>query len=508
MIFELSSTINRIVVFSALALMMTVSLFASNSNRTITRQEATNDLEVYFQIIDQQHGNPYQYISREAFQQFVTKQIDALPEAISLKQFEVVLSELNNQLLCGHTVVKMANTLRQATISQSLFFPLPIKIIDNELFVDFEQSNVPHGSKLLSINGVATTGLVSELIKITVTDGFSATKPLREIESKFGYYFFLKHGASSNFDVSFTAPSGEQNTIQVAAVAGNTMLANNYYRPVNLSHERYNRFTHLDAIDSLQTLILTLNTFQANPDWFHEKVTSRYNGETKEFDFENLVIDLRINEGGDRKLLNILYQFLTGDKLYDPSMTYTRTQNIKMKEYVSAINGRIKSDEAFDHANDYLQKYFTTENGDHFEAPILNWYDEFEGGEAKDWNGSRFDGKIYVLISGKTFSAAADLARILGQMDNVVLVGEETGGAHVGRAANMIVNYNLPHTQTLLQVPVIYEEFINVSADNAGRGTFPDYLIQSNFADLMSKRDVVLDYTLDLISRNNSYGSN
>ncbi|OEK07148.1 hypothetical protein BFP71_05685 [Roseivirga misakiensis] len=487
---------------------MTVSLFANNSNRTITRQEAANDLEVYFKIIDQQHGNPYQYISREAFQNFVNDQIEALPEAISLKQFEVILSELNNQLLCGHTVVKMESKLLKSTISQTQFFPLPIKIINDQLFVDFEKSIIPHGAQLLSINKVSTENLVAELSKITVTDGFSPTKPLREIESKFGYYFFLKYGAANRFDVQFKTAEGQIKDIQIEATAGNSMLANNYYRPINLSHERYNRFTHLDAIDSLQTLILTLNTFRANPDWFHEKVTSRYDEETKEFDFENLVIDLRINEGGDRRLLNILYQFLTGDKLNDPSKTYTRAQQIQMEEYVSSINGRLKSDEAFSHANDYLQKYFKTEKEDHFEAPVLNWYDEFEGGEAKNWNGAKFGGKIYVLISGKTFSAAADLARILGQMANVVLVGEETGGAHVGRAANMIVNYSLPHTQTSLQVPVIYEEFINVSDGNVGRGTFPDYLVQPNLDDLMAKKDAVLEYTLDLISQNSNYGSN
>lgn len=507
MITELRSTINRILLFNALALTITGSLFANN-NRTITRQEAANDLEVYFQIIDQQHGNPYQYISREAFQQLVFNRVDALPEAISLKQFEVVLSELNNQLHCGHTLVKMETSLLKTAILQTQFFPIPIKIIEDNLFVDFEKSIIPHGSELISINGVSTSDMVSELTKITVTDGFSKTKPLREIESKFGYYYFLKYGASSNFTVSFKTPTGQQNNVQIEAIAGNNMLANNYYRPVSLSHERYNRFTHLDAIDSLQTLILTLNTFQANPDWFYDKVTSRYNGETKEFDFENLVIDLRINEGGDRRLLNVLYQFLTGDKLKDPSMTYTRAQDIQMKEYVSSINGRLGSNETFTHANDYLKKYFTTEKNGHFEAPILNWYDEFEGGEAKDWNGSRFDGNIYVLISGKTFSAAADLARILGQMDNVVLVGEETGGAHVSRAANMLVKYNLPNTNTELQVPVIYEEFVNVSTNNIGRGTFPDYLIEPNYNDLLAKKDAVLSYTLELIGQSNSYGSN
>ncbi|MBO3699881.1 S41 family peptidase [Roseivirga sp. E12] len=499
-------TINKVVLVGLLVLTNTFSLLSNNYNRTITRKEAADDLEVYFQIIDKQHGNPYQYISRQAFQKLVMDQVASLPDAITFKQFEVLLAELNNTLRCGHTKVGMDRSVVRQDFDLPQFFPLPIKIIQGKAYLDFERSDIPHGAELLSINDEDIPSLLPELINLTVTDGFSETKPLREVESKFGYYYFLKNGASSSFSVSYKDPIGQVRQVVVEGVAGNTMLANNYYRPINMSHERYNRFTNLDAIDSLQTLVLTLNTFQANPDWFDQKLGSRYNEEDKEFDFENLVIDLRINEGGDRRLLNTMYQFLTGNRLNDPSKTYTRSQNIEMKQYVASINGRLKSDESLQGAEDYIQKYFNSSKEDRFEAPLLNWYDEFEG--TVDYKGARFEGNVYVLISGRTFSAAADLARILGQMDNVILIGEETGGAHVGRAANMLVNYSLPNTSSTLQVPVIYEEFVNVSADNAGRGTFPDYSVQTTFEDLIEKRDSVFEYTIGLISQRNSFGSN
>lgn len=499
-------TINKVVLFSFLLLLNTFSLLSNNYNRTITRQEAADDLEVYFQIIDKQHGNPYQYISRQAFQNLVSDKVASLPEAITFKQFDVLLSELNNTLRCGHTKVGMDATLVRQAIDLPQFFPLPIKIIQGKAYVDFDRSDIPHGAELIAINGESIEKLLPELINLTVTDGFSETKPLREVESKFGYYYFLKNGASSSFSVSYKNTIGQVRQGNVEGVAGNTMLANNYYRPINMSHERYNRFTNLDAIDSLKTLVLTLNTFQANPDWFDQKLGSRYDEENKEFDFENLVIDLRINEGGDRRLLNTMYQFLTGSKLNDPSKTYTRSQGIEMQQYVASINGRLLTEESLKGAEDYIQKYFKAQIEDRFEAPLLNWYDEFEG--TTDYKGPQFEGNIYVLISGRTFSAAADLARILGQMDNVVLIGEETGGAHVGRAANMLVNYSLPNTSSTLQVPVIYEEFVNVSADNAGRGTFPDFSIETSFQDLVDRKDSVFAYALELISQRNSFGSN
>ena len=47
-------------------LIATNSLFANNNyDRLLSKQDAAEDIEIYFEIIDQQHGNPYQYISRE-----------------------------------------------------------------------------------------------------------------------------------------------------------------------------------------------------------------------------------------------------------------------------------------------------------------------------------------------------------------------------------------------------------------------------------------------------------
>lgn len=113
-----------------------------------------------------------------------------------------------------------------------------------------------------------------------------------------------------------------------------------------------------------------------------------------------------------------------------------------------------------------------------------------------------------MLTSGKTFSAAADLARILGQLDQVTLVGEETGGAHEGRTANMLLNYSLPNTSTMVQVPVIYEEFVNTYNASTGRGTFPDHLVTQTYSDLLSKKDTAFEFTLKLIAQNSSMGTN
>ncbi len=492
-----------------IALLTSVYAFAADDKlpyEEISKEKATEDIHFYFQLIDQQHGNPYEYITRDEFKVLIDQKIAALPETITNQHFSSILLELNQKIRCGHTAVMPDAQLIKRASGQTNFFPYPISIIDEKIYLDFEDGPLPHASEIQSINGVTSTQLLNDLMLLAITDGFIETKIKRELESRFGYYFYLKYGPHPTFEVEY-AVNGDLAKSTVEGTTGNVMLANNYYRPLYKSHERYYHFTHLDAVDSLQTLILTLNTFQANPEWFFNRIASRYNATSKSFDFENLVLDLRGNEGGDRRLLNILYQIIAGQDLNDPSETHIRTSDIVLTEQLLGINGSFNSEEVVANAEAYLNKYFTNPVGDKLTCDAQNWYDEFK--LDFDMSGMRFNGNVYVLTSGKTFSAAADLTRILSALPNVTVVGEETGGAHEARTANMLLNYELPNSKVNIQVPVIYEKFVNTDITvSQGRGTFPDYYITQSLEDLQNKRDAVFDFTVNLIQESNSLGSN
>ena len=130
-----------------------VSLFANNNlDRLLSREAAAEDIELYFSIIDQQHGNPYQYISRKEFRQLVDETIARLPESIPYKEFDVLLTQLNNKIRCGHTVVSLDTDFLKSATNLAQFFPYPVRIIEGRYFIDFEDGDLPLGSELISIN--------------------------------------------------------------------------------------------------------------------------------------------------------------------------------------------------------------------------------------------------------------------------------------------------------------------------------------------------------------------
>jgi len=93
-----------------------------------------------------------------------------------------------------------SNLVKRAS-DEANFFPYPISIIDGEIYIDYEDGAMPHASKILKIDGITSADILKELTLLTITDGFIETKRKRELETKFGYYFFLKRGAKPTFDV-------------------------------------------------------------------------------------------------------------------------------------------------------------------------------------------------------------------------------------------------------------------------------------------------------------------
>lgn len=483
------------------------SLSANNGlfDKGISKEAAAADLNLYFKLIDEQHGNPYLYISREDFKQLIAEKIETLPAQVSYQTISSALVELNQKIRCGHTSVTFSSSSFRSISDTPNFFPYPVAIIEGELFIDFEDGTLPHGAKLTAINGIDATTILNELSLLPVTDGFIETKVLRDIEKKFGHYFLMKYGANEQFEVAYEMQDGINANATIAGGTAAEMLSNNYYRPVYKTHERYIHFTHLEAVDSLSTLVMTLNTFNAQPEWFLNRLMSRYDEEAQKFNFDNLVIDIRNNEGGDRRLLNILYQLVSGQTLSDPSVNSTRTLNIGVNQ-LKAVNGSISEDAAVK-AEDYLSERFVNTKDGTFTTDQIDWY----AGDFKldlDLSQLKFEGQVYVLTSGQTYSAAADLARILGNLDNVTLIGEETGGGHTARTANMLLNYELPNTNMKVQVPVVYEEFVNTVKENGhGRGTFPDFFVTQTYEDMMNRKDSAFEFALGLIEQNTTFGS-
>jgi len=84
-----------------------------------------------------------------------------------------------------------------------------------------------------------------------------------------------------------------------------------------------------------------------------------------------------------------------------------------------------------------------------------------------------FDGKVYILIGGNSFSATTLFVGALKGQKNVTLVGEETGGGYYGNTAWIIPDVTLPNTKLRIRLPK-FRLVVDKSREKDGRGVMPD----------------------------------
>ena len=110
---------------------------------------------------------------------------------------------------------------------------------------------------------------------------------------------------------------------------------------------------------------------------------------------------------------------------------------------------------------------------------------------------NHFDGTVYVLIDGGSFSATAMFCATADFYKRATFIGEETGGAAEGDTGGGI-RPTLPESHLHFEIPTeSYSSVVDKS--NRRRGTLPKYAVRQTVDDLAKGRDTVLEFTRELI---------
>ena len=113
---------------------------------------------------------------------------------------------------------------------------------------------------------------------------------------------------------------------------------------------------------------------------------------------------------------------------------------------------------------------------------------------------NHYDGKLYVLINGYSFSASALISANLQQIKRAIFVGQETGGGYNGCVAGSIPILNMPNSKLKLRMG-LYPVRPNAHTETVGRGIFPDYEIKTTIEDVIAGKDKELDGVLSSIKK-------
>ena len=209
---------------------------------------------------------------------------------------------------------------------------------------------------------------------------------------------------------------------------------------------------------------------------------------------EDLIIDLRDNGGG--KVPWVLYAYFVDEPFYfAKNADFTFSKNSDYYQY-QRLHPNMKFLK-----NKWLNTWMPGSNkmskldDTRYELTGLYMTRSFSPLTPK------FDGEVYILTNGGTFSAASDFAAMMKSEKKATFIGEETGGGYYGNTSMQKSYVTLPNSQLVLEIPLVRHQ-LNVRENIVppGRGVIPDHSVRQSITDYVNGVDTQMDFVFSLIS--------
>ena len=210
----------------------------------------------------------------------------------------------------------------------------------------------------------------------------------------------------------------------------------------------------------------------------------------KENRIGHLIIDVRSNGGGSVTNSTSISRFIAGQRFKIGDSLYAVRKKGPHSRYVQ------------NHFwNRLFMTFLTKRRNDGYYH-----FGYFERHYFKPKKRNHYDGKVYVLTGGNSFSATTLFVSAINKQDNVTVIGEETGGGAYGNSAWLIPDVKLPETGVRFRLP-LFRLVIDKNIPHNGRGVQPEVLSVPTTEAIRRNADFKLDKALELIKRDKESSS-
>ena len=201
-------------------------------------------------------------------------------------------------------------------------------------------------------------------------------------------------------------------------------------------------------------------------------------------DLQHLVIDVRSNGGGDAGISTLLTQYLIDKKFKIADSLYAVKRSSRYRNYIQ-----------WQRVYWLMTRFVTSKRADgnyHFGYYERHFF--------KPRKKHHFDGNIYLLTGGNSFSATTLVLKALQGQHNVKIVGEETGGGAYGNTAWMIPDVRLPETGVRFRLPK-FRLVMDKDMVKSGRGVMPDIYVRATPEFILKGIDPKIETVKEIIKK-------
>jgi len=458
-------------------------------------EKLKEDYDYLRDVMEKFHPSLYWYTPKDSMDLFFETYRSALSDSMTEQQFGFkILAPLTTHVRCGHTSFSFSKSYTKFFKGVQLpSFPLYMKVWGDSMIVtnnlNRKDSVLKRGTQITSINGIGPKQMTSTMFRFMPTDGYAENINYIRLSGAFPYYHRNIFGLSKNYMVGYIDSLSNEKKIQVPFY---NPQADSLRRPVKgekqkakppkrTKKEKLEEFRSLEIDREKSTAVIDLLSFDNG--YGLKKFYRRSFKKIRKDGLQNLVIDIRSNGGG--KVDN-----------YTQLARYIKNESFKVADSAFSSRkkfGKYRGQFQNSFVNWFAMQLFTSRREDqryHFRY--------WENHVFKPLKKNHFNGNVYVIIGGPTFSASSLFCNTVQGQQNVTLVGEETGGGHYGNSGLLIPHLTLPNTGIRVRIPLFRVVQYNHPI-KTGRGVMPDVYVPPSAYAVRKGLDLKMQKVTELI---------
>jgi C-terminal processing protease CtpA/Prc len=447
------------------------------------------DFEYLYRTLEASHYNLYTNTKKEVFDKEYKRISESITDSLTLLQIDRLFLQFVALTKEGHCSIELPFSCYGPYLQNGgTLFPLNIYFKNSRVFVldNFSaDSSIIPGDEIISINGIPIKDVMKNIYRYLPGENDYFKNNIIELGS-LPRILWIVNDENKNYEVGIKKQDRKPINVNIASISGYTfegIMAKR--KPLPFSHQTQD-FHHIDNI-----AYLCPGPFMNVPKNGNGQININADLlDNREFvDFlascfilihnkhtHNLIIDLRGNPGGANTFSNPMVAFFATEPFtgISPKML-ERTSEIS-KTFWKGVNDTSE-------LSVVKKEFLSRENGVRFEISTSEYKYQPRADSLK------FKGNVYVLINRFSGSNAIEVPAMIQHYGFGKLIGEKTQPLTDANARQ----FKLPNTQLTVMFP---EAFYGDSS--MANGVIPDYLIND---DVLTEKDEILDYTLDLIKR-------
>ncbi|NAS12155.1 S41 family peptidase [Poritiphilus flavus] len=468
----------------------------------LSREEAREDIETLRTALEYVHPRLYQYNSKDFFDSRFDSIYNSLNSGISGLDLLSMVSKINASVNCGHLYTIPQGDLENEVLNKKVL-PFYFKVIGNELFIlknCSAKEHIPEGSKIISINNIPTSRILKDIMEGIATDGYIETRKRRLAERYLFYkfhgfdlYYHLNIDRSSSFEIEYLPIERDRKKstrVQGISIEDRKKILKSRYGLDERSwfNEPSPKF-ELFEDENYGVLTISRSFYNEKIDPDYDSLLAKSFLTLKQKGIANLIIDLRDNEGGSehQQMELISYLFDKPYKLYQNIYL----SNLDFRPLKHVIIERDSADFLFNNDDEYMRKF-----GNNL---WINNYEYSDNLRLQPPKEHVFEGQLYVLMNGISFSSAAATIADIKKTTSAIFIGEESGGTFEGPTGGNSIVIELPNSKIMVRISPNIQVGYMYQKHPIGRGVHPDYHIEYSIEDALKGKDLEMEMAVKLI---------